>query len=324
MEQLREASQAPNNDGKLYVSETVCSRFVSYVHLLIHLIVSNSADIDDHLLSPCNQEEADTRIILHVADMARTGKKKIRMRTVDTDVVILCIAFFYDIPGLEELRVAFGRGKQYRHIPIHQIANSLGKDKSKALLGFHAFTGCDSVSAFYDIGKKGPWQVWKDFPEVTKAFCFISTAPANIPEDMMSLLEEFVVRVYSSKLEGVTTVNRARYEMFTYGGKDFDHLPPTKNALSFHTLRAAYIAGHVWGQALDPSPNLPSPSSWGYEMKNNTWIPKWTTLPTISKQHLIICKCKKKCKPPCLCASNAVCRTSLCTCRGECYGRPRN
>ena len=57
MEQLREASQAPNNDGKLYVSETVCSRFVSYVHLLIHLIVSNSADIDDHLLSPCNQEE---------------------------------------------------------------------------------------------------------------------------------------------------------------------------------------------------------------------------------------------------------------------------
>ena len=97
----------------------------------------------------------------------------------------------------------------------------------------------------------------------------------------MSLLEEFVVRIYSSKLEGVTTVNRARYEMFTYGGKDFDHLPPTKNALSFHTLRAAYIAGHVWGQALDPSPNLPSPSSWGYEMKNNTWIPKWTTLPTI-------------------------------------------
>ena len=54
-------------------------------------VVSNSADIDDHLLSPCNQEEADARIILHLADMARTGKKKIRVRTVDTDVVILCI-----------------------------------------------------------------------------------------------------------------------------------------------------------------------------------------------------------------------------------------
>ena len=66
----------------------------------------------------------------------------------------------------------------------------------------------------------------------------------------MALIEEFVVRVYSSKLEGVTTVKRARYELFTYAGQDFDHLPPTKNALDFHTLRAAYIAGHIWGQAL--------------------------------------------------------------------------
>ena len=61
----------------------------------------------------------------------------------------------------------------------------------------------------------------------------------------MALIEEFVVRVYSSKLERVTTVNRARYELFTYAGIDFDHLPPTKNALDFHAIRAAYIAGHI-------------------------------------------------------------------------------
>ena len=99
----------------------------------------------------------------------------------------------------------------------------------------------------------------------------------------MALIEEFVVRVYSSKLEGVTTVNRARYELFTYAGQDFDHLPPTKNALDFHTLRAAYIAGHVWGQALVPAPTLPSPSLWGYEMRDNSWKPVWTTMSTISK-----------------------------------------
>ena len=177
-----------------------------------------------------------------------------------------------------------------------------------------AFTGCDSTSAFYDIGKKGPWQARKDFPEVTEAFGFLSRTSESIPEAMMSLVEEFVVRLYSSKLEGVPTVNRARYELFIYGGKDFDHLPPTKNALSFHTLRTAYIAGHVWGQALDPSPNLPSPSSWGYEMKNNLWNPKWTTVPTISKQHLTICHCKKECRLPCLCSSRGLCCTSLCTC----------
>ena len=220
-------------------------------------VASNSAEMEYHHLAPCTQEEADSRILLHVADMARTGKKKVRVRTVDSDVVVICIAWFHKIPGLEELWVEFGRGKQYRYIPVHQIAKSLGADKSKALLGFHAFTGCDSVSAFYDIGKKGPWQVWKDFPQVTEAFLFLSSTPTNILEHIMALIEEFVVRVYSSKLEGVTTVNRARYELFTYAGQDFDHLPPTKNALDFHTLRAAYIAGHIWGQALVPAPTLP-------------------------------------------------------------------
>ena len=117
----------------------------------------------------------------------------------------------------------------------------MGADKSKALLGFHAFTGCDSVSAFYDIGKKGPWLVWKDFPQVTEAFLFLSSTPTNIPEHIMAIIEEFA----------------ARYELFTYAGQDFDHLPPTKNALDFHTLRTAYIAGHIWGQALVPAPTLP-------------------------------------------------------------------
>ena len=177
-------------------------------------MASNSAEMEYHHLAPCTQEEADSSILLSVADMARTGKKKVRVRTVDSDVVVICIAWFHKIPGLEELWVAFGRGKQYRYIPVHQIAKSLGADKSKALLALHAITGC--VSAFYDIGKKGPWQVWKDFPQVTDAFLFLSSTPRNIPKHIMALIEEFVVRVYSSKLEGVTTVNRARYELFTY------------------------------------------------------------------------------------------------------------
>ena len=52
-------------------------------------VVSNSADIEDHLLYPCTHEGADTRIILPVADMARKGKARIRVTTVDTDVVVL-------------------------------------------------------------------------------------------------------------------------------------------------------------------------------------------------------------------------------------------
>ena len=39
-------------------------------------------------LSPCNHEEADTRLLLHAADAAKQGYRKIMIQTVDTDVVV--------------------------------------------------------------------------------------------------------------------------------------------------------------------------------------------------------------------------------------------
>ncbi len=35
---------------------------------------------------------------------------------------------------------------------------------------FHAFTDCDTVSAFCGIEKRTAWKTWKVFPEATEAF----------------------------------------------------------------------------------------------------------------------------------------------------------
>lgn len=40
-----------------------------------------------------------------------------------------------------------------KYIDIKKVAQSLGKDVSMALLGLHAVTGCDTVSAFAGGGK---------------------------------------------------------------------------------------------------------------------------------------------------------------------------
>jgi len=45
--------------------------------------------------------------------------------TVDTDVVVIAVAKFWQI-GLEELWVAFGTGKNYRCIAVQQIVSSIG------------------------------------------------------------------------------------------------------------------------------------------------------------------------------------------------------
>lgn len=91
-------------------------------------------------LSPCTQEEADTRILLHTGDAAIQGYQKIVLRTGDTDVVVLSVA---TMPRLHSkyLWVAFGTAQYFRYIPAHETAASNGPEKAIALLMFHAYTG---------------------------------------------------------------------------------------------------------------------------------------------------------------------------------------
>ena len=109
---------------------------------------------DVESLQPCSHEEADTRIFLHVAHCAKQGYKRIAIRTVDTDIVVLAIGHIQSI-DIEELWICFGVGKNYRYIPAHTIADLL-KERAKALMMFHALTGCDTVSGFRGRGKKLP------------------------------------------------------------------------------------------------------------------------------------------------------------------------
>ena len=82
------------------------------------------------------------------------------MRTVDKDVVVLAATYFYSVPASE---IAFGTGKHFRFIGAHCI----GREKPCSV--FHAFTGCDTVSAFHGKGKKSAWDAWESYCELTDA-----------------------------------------------------------------------------------------------------------------------------------------------------------
>ena len=68
--------------------------------------------------------------------------------------------------------------------------------------------------------------IWNDSPKFTEAFQVISEPIADIPPHILALIDEFVVRLYGITSDDIVKVNRARYELFHYGGKDFDYLPP--------------------------------------------------------------------------------------------------
>ena len=118
-------------------------------------------------LSPCHQEEADTRMMLYMHQAAEQRHPKAYLRTVDTDVVILAICHFHKL-GLTELWVRFRSGKTFKEIIMHHICQQLRSQRCQAVLFFHAYKGCDGTSAMFEIGKKTAWKALANFPEVTE------------------------------------------------------------------------------------------------------------------------------------------------------------
>ena len=200
-------------------------------------VVFNNDRTDTADLSPCTYEEADTRLLLHVADAARRGYTKVMVRTVDTDVVVIAVAK-YNYLSLSLLWIEFGVGKHLKYLPAHDISCSIGEEKSQALLAFYAFTGCDQASSFAHYGKKTAYEAWGAFNEVTAAFQALSNAPTvDVVDEVMPILERYVTIMYD-RTSACMKVNDARRDQFTRKGRDIEAIPPISDALRQHAKRS--------------------------------------------------------------------------------------
>ena len=206
----------------------------TYITAWADNVTTNGPDVlcnpslDISRLAP-DHEEADTRMMLHLADAYSEGFRKFLLRTVDTNVVVLSVAAAAKLK-IQELWIAFGTGKHLRYIPAHEIAVSLAPSKSQALPFFHAFTGCDTVSAFHTKGKKTAWETWKVYEDVTATLLTLSTGPAQIKEEDVAVLERFTLLIYDHT-SSLMDIDKARQEMFTKKGRAIEAIPPTRSAL---------------------------------------------------------------------------------------------
>ena len=285
-------------------------------------IVSNKSEITESSdLAPCSQEEADTRIFVHMRHATANGSSTVTIKANDTDVVIIAISCFQSFKaiGLEKLWIAFGQGAHSRWIPIHDIVSTIGPERSSGLPFFHAFSGCDVVSAFRGKAKKSVWQTWNVCDEVSGTLTKLSHWPTTVDDDDLQMLERFVVIMYD-RSSAATSVNDARLHLFARKQRPYDAIPPTSAALKEHIKRAAYQAGAVWGQATVTQPVLPSPAEWGWKLQGQRWLANWTTLPPIaaSCQELAKCSCKNSCTNGRFkCFRLTLSCTALCSC--ECH-----
>ena len=75
-------------------------------------------------MEDCTHEEADKRIMLHVYIASHCGYRRVMIRTTDTDFVVLAVSEMQDIV-VDKLWIAFGTGKHFRYLAIHDIAAQL-------------------------------------------------------------------------------------------------------------------------------------------------------------------------------------------------------
>ena len=142
-----------------------------------------------------NHEEADTLMIcLGVFAAERHSKKaQITFFSPDTDVLVLLVANFDRLPTSTSISMASGI-KQ-----IEPIWKSLGPERSKALLGLHAFSGTDNTGRFAGVGKK-TWM--KLFLESSDAIVDALTSlcvEENISENNVLTLAKLVCKAYRPK-----------------------------------------------------------------------------------------------------------------------------
>ena len=167
-------------------------------------------------------EEADARIVPHVASAIENGSKRIVVSSNDTDVFSLLLhhmhTFFSD--GMEELWVRFGTSSNTRHIPLHTLSNMNGPTVSSVILKAHVLSGCD-VTSKVDTKRAAI----NNYPEK-----YLNSFGEGDPcESSFKQAEKYLVKLLQPN-------SVCEIFMFLKRCKPISDLPPTSQSIQEHLL----------------------------------------------------------------------------------------
>ena len=92
---------------------------------------------------------------------------------------------------------------------------------------------------------------------LTKTFLSLEDDPDKVSENALIVIEMFVVLIYDRTNE-FCRVNSATQHLFSRKLCCLESILPSQSALVQQILGAAYQGGHIWGQATQRDPKLPS------------------------------------------------------------------
>ncbi|KAJ4929373.1 hypothetical protein JOQ06_004982 [Pogonophryne albipinna] len=138
----------------------------------------------------------------------------------------------------------------------------------------------------------------------------------DVSADLFDKMQDFVCRLYASS-STTSDVNELRYQLFCAqrGEVESSQLPPCKDCLHMHVLRANYQTA-IWRRCLVSEPVVPDPKGCGWTTGDDgsleiEWM-QGSPAPDAVLQ-LMSCKCARICKlPACVCLENQLKCTDMC------------
>lgn len=178
------------------------------------------------------------------------------------------------------------------------------------LFFIHAFTGCDTTSAFYNKGKNTFIKIFNNDNKLRAAAETFMIEEQN--EDVF--FNEGInclLTMYGAKT--AKNLNELRYKRFiTLAAKDksvqLSSLPPTEDAAKLH-MKRVYLQVQQWKHN-----SLISPEEWGWQ-KDSYLKPIKMTQPAAPSNVLkiIFCSCKTGCGAACGCRKSGLHCSPACT-----------
>eukprot|EP00794_Sanderia_malayensis_P001870 gene1870-biopygen1697 len=221
-----------------------------------------------------NHEEVDTKLLALVKAAPILPGETAAVRSPSAHIDIITLFLAHDFMGVKVL-LDSGVGKNRKLIDV--TSSTLSPIKRRAVVGLHAFSGNDYVSAFFRKGKKSPWKAMLKRQEFVNAFARLGT-DVNPDADDIELLERFTCFLYG--FPSVTKVNEARskcfWKVFERKGivVDLSLMPPCAANLHLHIARSAYVA-NINRNADRLELDLESPVEHGWDARGNApWSPE--------------------------------------------------
>ena len=144
-----------------------------------------------------DEEVTDTRVVLYCLYAQDMLYSTARVKTPDTDIFFILL---HHARRFTDLRVLFEtrKGRTECCIDISKLAESYSPVFRAALLGLHAFSGCDSTNAFRSEGKVKVLKLLEKHEKFHAAFAELGES-WTVAEVVVASLEKFTCLLYGDK-----------------------------------------------------------------------------------------------------------------------------